>query len=110
MDDVVVGSFNGNPNMLEYIADGRMDFDLGESTAWVACHGLDCMAGYFAGQEVYNDSGFAMYFITADNIDDYLDPETGEASYSYDGVQDIYLNGYSEIWGIDLTNVLDGIE
>lgn len=110
MDDVVVGSFNGNPNMLEYIADGRMDFDLGESTAWVACHGLDCMARYFAGQEVYNDSGFAMYFITADNIDDYLDPETGEASYSYDGVQDIYLNGYSELWGIDLTNVLDGIE
>lgn len=109
-DDVIVGSFNGNPNMLEYIADGRMDFDLGESTAWVACHGLDCMARYFAGQEVHNDSGFAMYFITTDNIDDYLDPKTGKASYSYDGVQDIYLNGYSQLWGIDLTNVLDGIE
>lgn len=109
-DDVIVGSFNGSPSMIEYVEDGRMDFDLGESTAWVACHGLDCMARYFAGTDVHNDSGFAMYFITSDNVTDYLDPDTGEASYAYDGVQDIYLEGYSTLWGVDLTGVLDDVE
>lgn len=109
-DDIIVGSFNGSPSMIGYVQDGRMDFDLGESTAWVGCHGVDCMARYFAGQEVHNDSGFAMYFITTDNVGDYLDPSTGKASYAYDGVQDIYLTGYSNLWGIDLTGVLDGIK
>ncbi len=109
-DDVVVGSFNGSPNMLEYVQDKRMDFDLGESTAWIVCHDLDCMARYFSGQEVYSDAGYAMYFITGENIEDYLDPSTGKPSYAYDGVQDIYLSGYSKLWGVDLTGVLDGIE
>ena len=110
LDSVYIGSFNGNPNMVDYITEGKIDFDLGESTGWCACHGVDCMARYFAGQDVYNDSGYAMYFITSENVENYLDPDTGSASYAYDGVQDIYLEGYSELWGVDLTGVFDGIE
>lgn len=110
LDDVYIGSFNGSPSMVDYIKDGKMDFDLGESTGWSACHGVDCMARYFAGQDVHNDSGYAMYFINSDNIDNYMDPDTGKASYAYDGVQDVYLKGYSELWGTDLTGVFDGIK
>lgn len=51
-----------------------------------------------------------MYFINSENIDDYIDPETGKASYAYDGVQDVYLDGYSELWGVDLTGVFDSIK
>lgn len=105
-----VGSFNGNPNILDYVSDGRVDFDLGESTGWVAAADVDCMIRHFAGVTVHNDSGYAMYFITTDNVKDYIDPDTGKASYSYDGVQDIYLKGYGDLWGVDLTGVLDGIE
>ncbi len=85
--------------LIDYVSDGSMDFDLGESIGWCACHAADCMARHFAGQDVYNDSGFAMYFITTENVDNYINPETGEASYAYDGVQEIYLTGYSELWG-----------
>ncbi|MCD7865899.1 MAG: substrate-binding domain-containing protein [Clostridiales bacterium] len=110
LDEIVVGSFNGNVGLIDYVSDGSMDFDLGESIGWCACHAADCMARYFAGQDVYNDSGFAMYFITTENVENYINPETGEASYAYDGVQEIYLTGYSELWGVDLTGVFDGIE
>lgn len=110
LDDVVIGSFNGSPGLVDYVKDGKLDFDIGESTGWCASHAVDCMARSFAGQTVYNDSGFAMYFITTDNIDDYINPETGSASYAYDGVQDIYLDGYSTLWGVDLTGVFDEIE
>ncbi len=109
-DDVVVGSFNGNPGLIDYVASGNMDYDLGESIGWCACHAADCMARNFAGQEVHNKSGFAMYFITTDNSSDYIDPSVGKASYSYDGVQDIYLKGYSELWGVDMTGVFASVE
>lgn len=109
LDDIVIGSFNGNPGLIDYVKEGKLDFDLGESIGWCACHAADCMARYFAKTEVHNDSGFAMYFVTQDNIDNYLDADTGKASYACDGVQDVYLPGYGKLWGIDLTGVFDGI-
>lgn len=109
LDDIVIGSFNGNPGLIDYVKEGKLDFDLGESIGWCACHAADCMARYFAKTEVHNDSGFAMYFVTQDNVDNYLDADTGKASYSCDGVQNVYLPGYGKLWGIDLTGVFDGI-
>lgn len=109
LDDVVVGSFNGSPALVDYVKEGKMDFDLGESTGWSALHGMDCMIRHFAKKEVHNDSGFAMYFITKDNVDNYIDPKSGSASYAYDGVQDVYLPGYADLWGVKLDNVFDSI-
>lgn len=110
LDDIVIGSFNGSPGLVDYIKEGKMDFDLGESTGWCACHAADCMARHFDGKDVHNDSGFAMYFIKQDNVDNYLDPSSGKASYACDGVQDVYLPGYSDLWGIKLDGVFDKIK
>lgn len=109
LNNVVVGSFNGNPALVDYVSAGQMDFNLGESIGWCACHAVDCMARAFAKQEVHNDAGFAMYLITQENVKDYVDPAVGKAAYAYDGVQDIYLPGYSELWGVDLAGVFDNI-
>lgn len=110
LDSVTIGSFNGNPGLVDYVKNGNMDFDLGESIGWAACHAADCMARHFAGEKVHNDSGFAMYFIESGNVKDYLDPDTGKASYSYDGVQNIYFPGYRKLWGVDLKGVFDKVE
>ncbi len=110
LDSVTIGSFNGNPGLVDYVKNGNMDFDLGESIGWAACHAADCMARHFAGKKVHNDSGFAMYFIDSGNVKDYLDPDTGKASYSCDGVQNIYLPGYRKLWGVDLKGVFDKVE
>lgn len=110
LDDIVIGSFNGNPGLVDYVKEGKLDFDLGESIGWCACHAVDCMARNFAEVDVHNDSGFAMYFITQDNVDNYLDPDTGKASYACDGVQDVYLAGYEKLWGIELDGIFDGIK
>ena len=42
-DDVVVGSFNGSPGILDLVKAGTVDFDLGESVGWIAAHALDCL-------------------------------------------------------------------
>lgn len=107
---VTIGSFNGNPGLVDYVKQGKLDFNLGESIGWVACHSADCMIRSFAKSEVHNKSGFAMYFIDTDNIDNYLDPTTKKGSYAYDGVQDVYLPGYTDLWGVDLKGVFDGIK
>lgn len=101
----IVGSYNGSPALLDYITAGTMDFDVGESVSWTACHGVDCMIRAFAKQKVYNTAGFASYIINSSNVASCVDPKTGKGSYAYDGVSDIYLPGYSKLWGIDLTGV-----
>ncbi|MBP1736412.1 MAG: ABC-type sugar transport system, periplasmic component [Oscillospiraceae bacterium] len=108
-DQVVVGSFNGSPGILDLMTEGTVDFDLGESVGWIASSGLDCMLRGLAGMEVYNTIGTAAYMINQDNLANCLDPETGKGSYAYDGVQDVYLTGYGELWGVDLTGVFDSI-
>lgn len=106
-DDIVIGSFNGSPGILDMVKEGSVDFDLGESVGWIAAHAFDCLLRGLDGQEPHTEIGTALYMISQDNIDDYLDPATGKATYSYDGVTDIYLEGYSEIWGVDVTGAFD---
>lgn len=106
-DDMVIGSFNGSPGILDCVSDGTVDFDLGESVGWIAAHGFDCMLRGLSGMEIHNDLGTAAYMINQDNIANCIDPEVGKASYAYDGVTSVYLDGYSDLWGIDLTGVFD---
>lgn len=103
-DDFIIGSFNGSPGILDMVKDGSVDFDLGESVGWIAAHAFDCLLRGMAGETVHTEIGTALYMINQDNIDDYLDPVTGKAAYSFDGVTDIYLEGYSKLWGVDVTN------
>ncbi len=104
-EDVIVGSYNGSPALLDYISAGSMDFDIGESVPWTAFHSVDSMARSLAGQEHYGLEGFASFVINQDNIADFLDPETGKGSYQYDGVSGVYLPGYTELWGYDVTGI-----
>lgn len=104
---VVVGSFNGSPGILDMMTAGSVDFNLGESVAWIASSGVDCMLRGLSGMEVHNTIGTASYMINQDNLANCLDPNTGKGSYAYDGVQDVYLKGYGALWGVDLTGVME---
>lgn len=104
---VVVGSFNGSPGILDLMSAGSVDFNLGESVAWIACSGMDNMLRGLAGKETHTEIGTAAYMINQDNLKNCLDPNTGKGSYAWDGVQDVYLKGYGELWGADLTGVLE---
>ncbi|SDB28706.1 sugar ABC transporter substrate-binding protein [Eubacterium oxidoreducens] len=102
-DSIVVGSYNGSPNIMTYITDGTLDFNIGESVGWSACHSVDCLIRGLNGEEVHATAGFASYIINSENVENCLNPSTGEGSYAYDGVQDIYISGYSELWGVDIS-------
>ncbi len=106
--DIPVVSYNGSSNVLDYITTGDVTMDIGESTRWMAYHCVDCMIRALLHEEdesvyVPNRDGYAMYFITSDNIENCLNPETGMADYDHDGVESVYNAGYKELWGFDVS-------
>lgn len=103
-DDIVIGSYNGTPGIIDMIKSGSVDFDLGESVGWIGAHGFDCLLRGLSGETVHTEIGTALYMINKENIDSYLDPVSGKATYAFDGVTDIYLEGYSKLWGVDVTS------
>ncbi len=108
--DIPVTSYNGSSNVLDYIKTGDITMDIGESTRWMALHCVDCMIRVLGNEDggdyyVPNKDGYAMYFIDADNIDNCLNPETGQADYDHDGVEDVYTKGYTDLWGFDISKI-----
>lgn len=108
--DIPVTSYNGSSNVLDYISNGEITMDIGESTRWMAYHCVDCMIRALnkrdgADIEVPNRAGYAMYFIDSSNIQNCLNPETGQADYDHDGVEDVYNKGYTDLWGFDVSTI-----
>ncbi len=103
--DIPTISYNGSPNVLDYVKSGQINMDIGESVRWMAYHCIDCMIRALDKKEVPNNAGYAMYFITKDNIDNCLNPETKKADYAHDGVEDVYNKGYADLWNFDVSKI-----
>lgn len=101
--NIPTSSFNGSPGILDLVNEGKVTMDIGESVPWTAYHDVDCQIRAAAGMKVPNTAGYAMYFITKDNIKECINPDTGKADYEHDGANSVYVKGYSEIWGINLS-------
>lgn len=108
--DIPAISYNGSSNVLDYITTGDVTMDIGESTRWMALHCVDCMIRALLNEDdpdvyVPNKDGYAMYFIDQDNISNCLNPETGQADYDHDGVEEVYIKGYTDLWGFDVSTI-----
>lgn len=108
--DIPVISYNGSSNVLDYITTGDVTMDIGESTRWMALHCVDCMIRALLHKDdsdvyVPNKDGYAMYFIDQNNISNCLNPETGQADYDHDGVEEVYIKGYTDLWGFDISTI-----
>ncbi len=108
--DIPVTSYNGSSNVLDYISTGDVTMDIAESTRWMAYHCVDCMIRAImkkTDDNVYvpNSDGYAMYFIDGSNIANCINPTTGQADYDHDGVEEVYIKGYTDLWGFDVSTI-----
>lgn len=103
--DIPTVSYDGSPNVIDYVKSGAITMDIGESVPWTAFHCVDCMIRALDGKEVPNDAGYALTFIDKDSVDGWLNPDTGKADYAHDGVQEVYINGYTDLWGFDVSTI-----
>lgn len=89
-DEVLIGSFNANQRMAQFIRDGEATASVAEPFAWGAWATFDNLNRIFAGEEPV-DQGIPFRLITADNVDD-IEPNT-----NWDGDID-FKSRFTEIW------------
>ncbi|GAA1683160.1 hypothetical protein GCM10009807_28740 [Microbacterium lacus] len=91
-DDVMVASFNGNLQNLEFIRAGApQKIVVGEALEWVGWAGADAVLRLSQGAPMVEDDGVPARILTADNL-----PEKGTA---WTGDFD-FRSEYSRMWGI----------
>ncbi len=92
---VRVATFNGTPFVLDYVRNGDVDMNIGESLDWIAHATLDGYLRALCGLPVPKDIGVPFYIFDASNVKDAGVPAQFDQGYGKD-----YVAGYRKLWGL----------
>ncbi len=92
---VRVATFNGTPFVLDYVRNGDVDMNIGESLDWIAHATLDGYLRALCGLPVPKDIGVPFYIFDAGNVKDAGVPAQFDQGYGKD-----YVAGYRRLWGL----------
>lgn len=92
---VRVATFNGTPFVLDYVRNGDVDMNIGESLDWIAHATLDGYLRALCGLPVPKDIGVPFYIFDASNVKDAGVPAQFDQGYGQD-----YVAGYRKLWGL----------
>ena len=92
---VRVATFNGTPFVLDYVRNGDVDMDIGESLDWIARATVDGYLRALCGLPVPREIGVPFYIFDAANV-----KEAGVPAQFDQGYGDAYAQGYRRLWGL----------
>jgi ribose transport system substrate-binding protein len=92
---VRVATFNGTPFVLDYVRNGDVDMDIGESLDWIARATVDGYLRALCGLPVPKDIGVPFYIFDASNVKEAGVPAQFDAGYGKD-----YAAGFRKLWGL----------
>jgi ribose transport system substrate-binding protein len=90
---VKIATFNGTPFVLDYIQQGAVDMDIGESLDWIARSTIDGYLRALCGLPVPKDIGVPFYIFDATNAKDAGTPASFGKGYGDD-----YIAGFQKLW------------
>ncbi len=90
---VKIATFNGTPFVLDYIQQGSVDMDIGESLDWIARATIDGYLRALCGLEAPKEIGVPFYIFDSANAKDAGTPATFDRGYGSD-----YIAGYRALW------------
>jgi ribose transport system substrate-binding protein len=90
---VRIATFNGTPFVLDYVREGKVDMDIGESLDWIARATLDGYLRADCGLAVPKDIGVPFYIFDASNVKDAGTPAKFDQGYGTD-----YVRGFHAAW------------
>lgn len=93
---VKVATFNGTPFVLDYISQGVVDMNIGESLDWIAYATIDGHLRDACGMESPKALNVPFYIFDKDNISDAGAPAQFDTGYG-----DAYVAGFRKLWGLD---------
>ncbi|MCP5471597.1 MAG: sugar ABC transporter substrate-binding protein [Sinobacteraceae bacterium] len=92
---VKVATFNGTPFVLDYVRNGEVDMNIGESLDWIAHATIDGYLRALCGLPVPKDIGVPFYIFDAGNVKDAGVPAQFDQGYGSD-----YIAGFRKLWGL----------
>jgi ribose transport system substrate-binding protein len=94
--EVKVGTFNGTPFVLDYIAQGLAEMNIGESLDWIAYATVDGHLRDACGLESPKALNVPFYIFDKSNV-----AEAGTPAQFDTGYGDAYKAGFHKLWGIE---------
>lgn len=94
-DTVKIATSNGTPFVLDFIRDGKVEMDIGESLDWIARATIDGYMRKLAGLPMPKDIGVPYYIFDASNVETAGVPAEPNKGYGED-----YVKGFKETWKI----------
>ncbi|SMQ75595.1 monosaccharide ABC transporter substrate-binding protein, CUT2 family [Devosia lucknowensis] len=93
---VKVATFNGTPFVLDYIAQGLVDMDIGESLDWIAYATIDGHLRDACDLPTPTALNVPFYIFDKNNI-----AEAGTPAQFDTGYGDAYKSGFRKLWGLE---------
>ncbi|MCW6512549.1 sugar ABC transporter substrate-binding protein [Lichenifustis flavocetrariae] len=95
-DSVKIATYNGTPFVLDFIRDGKVEMDIGESLDWIARATIDGYLRKVAGLPMPKDIGVPFLIFDASNVASAGVPAVPNAGYG-----DAYVKGFNQTWKIN---------
>jgi ribose transport system substrate-binding protein len=95
-DRVKVVTFNGTPSVLEMVASGDVEMDVGENLEWISYAVMDQSLRLMAGEEPVDDPKLPLRVFDKENV-----AEAGSPPKDNEGYGDAYIQGYRDLWGLE---------
>ncbi len=96
MGEVKVATFNGTPFVLDFIQQGSVSMDIGESLDWIAYATVDGHMRDLCGLEVPEKLAVPFYIFDENNA-----AEAGTPAQFDTGYGDAYISGFRTLWGLE---------
>jgi len=96
LGEVDVATFNGTPFVLDFIQQGAVSMNIGESLDWIAYATIDGQARDLCEMEMPDRLNVPFYIFDADNAADAGTPAQFDTGYG-----DAYIAGFNELWGLN---------
>ena len=93
---VKVGTFNGTPFVLDYIASGDVDMDIGESLDWIAYATIDGHLRDACNLPTPTALNVPFYIFDKSNVATAGTPAQFDTGYG-----DAYKSGFHKLWGLE---------
>lgn len=93
---VKVATFNGTPFVLDFIQEGAVSMDIGESLDWIAYATVDATARDLCDLPAPEKLNVPFYIFDKDNVASAGTPAQFDTGYG-----DSYIGGFHKLWGME---------
>ncbi len=95
-EQVKIATFNGTPFVIDFIQQGQVEMDVGESLGWISRAIVDSHMRTLCGLEEPAELNVPFYLFTAENA-----KNAGTPAQLDQGYGDVHVSGFRKLWGLE---------